>query len=186
MDFGAGIGTLSNLIIKNTNANLTAIENDPFCVAQFSKHILPNKRVNLLNEIPKHNKFDLVIIDNAIQTSDIFRLFRGSKQVIVFIEGRRSSTVARLSFLSIFFRLTRRFYHCESRLNLFGSKEIEKGGSYFIFTKSTLLRSISTWVSQFRETGELSEIKVFFFKIWTKLKDRTILQITSVAKTRFK
>jgi len=170
MDFGAGIGTLSNLIIKNTNVNLTAIEDNPFCIAQFSKHILPNKRVNLLNEIPRNNEFDFVIIDNAIQTRDIFRLFRDSKQVIVFIEGRRSSTVTRLSFLSIFFRLSRRFYHCESRLNLFGSKEIEKGGSYFIFTKSTLLSTISTWLSQFRETGELNEIKVFLFKIWTKLK----------------
>ena len=102
MDFGAGIGTLSNLVIKNTSTNLTAIESNQFCVEQFLKHILPNKRVNLLSEIPRHSRFDLVIIDSVIQTRDIFRLFGESKYIIVFIEGRRSSTVARLSFLSIF------------------------------------------------------------------------------------
>jgi hypothetical protein len=175
MDFGAGIGTLSNLVIKNTNANLTAIENNQFCVEQFSKHMLPNKRITLLNEIPRHSYFDLIIIDAAIQTRDIFRLFKRAKLIIVFIEGKRSSTVARLSFFSIFFTLSRRFYYCESRLNLFDSKEIEKGGSYFVFTKSTLLKTILTWVSQFRKTGELNEIKVFFFKIWIKLKNKIIL-----------
>jgi hypothetical protein len=174
MDFGAGIGTLSNLVIKNTSANLTAIENNQFCVEQFSKHMLPSKRINLLKEIPRNNHFDLVIIDSAIQTRHIFRLLKGSKQIIIFIEGKRSSTVARLSFFSIFFRLTRRFQYCESRLNLFGSNEIEKGGSYFYFAKGTLLKTISTWVSQLRKTGELNEMRIFVFKIWLKLKNKFI------------
>jgi hypothetical protein len=151
MDFGAGIGTLTSLVIKNTNANLTAIEKNEFCIKQFTKHNLPNNRITLLDEIPRHSNFDLAIIDGAIQAREILRLFYGSKNIIVFIEGRRSSTIARLNFYSIFFRLNRKFQYCPSRLNLFGSSEIEKGGSYFIFNKDTLLKTIFTWMQQLKK-----------------------------------
>ena len=170
MDFGAGIGTLTSLVIKHTNVNLTAIEKNEFCIKQFTKHNLPNNRITLLGKIPRYGNFDLVIIDDAIKTSEIFRLFYAAKNVIVFIEGRRSSTIARLSFYSIFFRMIRKFQYCPSRLNLFGSNEIEKGGSSFVFNKGTLLKTVITWMQQLRKTGELNQIKFFIAKIWLRIK----------------
>jgi hypothetical protein len=164
LDFGAGIGTISALVLGNTTANITAVEKNAYCANEFKKHLLPNKRINLCSSLPK-KLFDLCIIDDSISVREIMGIFDTSgDEVVIFIEGRRGISVAILSLLSMFHRYSGKYFEAKSGWNPQDKNLYEKAGSYFIFTKSSLPNSVKSWFKRIERTDERNNLKYFFLK----------------------
>ncbi len=97
LEIGAGIGTISQLLLDHPNAitHLTAIEDNPFCIdALRNRFATPFKeRFHLITDPTKfemgEQKFDLVVIDGLLQSKLYDSLKRDS---FCFVEGSRKST----------------------------------------------------------------------------------------------
>ena len=164
LDFGAGIGTISALVLDNTTANITAVEKNAYCANEFKKHLLPNKRINLCSSLPE-KLFDLCIIDDSISVREIIGIFSASgDKVVIFIEGRRGISVAIFSLLSMFHRYSGKYFEGKSGWNPQDKNSREKAGSYFIFTKSSLPNSVKSWLKRIERTDERINLKYFFLK----------------------
>jgi hypothetical protein len=164
LDFGAGIGTISALVLGNTTANITAVEKNAYCANEFKKHLLPNRRINLCSSLPK-KLFDLCIIDDSISVREIMGIFSASgDKVVIFIEGRRGISVAILSLLSMFHRYSGEYFEGKSGWNPQYKNLHEKAGSYFIFTKSSLPNSVKSWLKRLERTDERNNLKYFLLK----------------------
>lgn len=164
LDFGAGIGTISALVLSNSTANITAVEKNAFCANEFKKHLLPNKRVYLCSSLPK-KLFDLCIIDDSISVREIMGIFSVSgEKLVIFIEGRRGISVAILSLLSMFHRYSGEYFEGKSVRNTQYKNSHEKAGSYFIFTKSSLPNSLKSWLRRLERTDERNNLKYFLLK----------------------
>ena len=158
LDFGAGIGTLSALVLDNSKANICAVEKNKWCSDQFTAHMLPSNRITLTQAIPINKHFDLYIIDDSISIGEVCKIFKGGKKTFaLFIEGRRSSTIAKFSFFSIFYKYSCLYVVGESRLDLYGNSLIEKAGSTFYFSKNSLPATILSYFKRFKKTGDLRQ-----------------------------
>lgn len=97
LEFGAGIGTISSLLLRHSYAieKVTATESNAFCVEQLQRNIEREHTARfellkpdaIVNTIKKH--FDLVVIDGSVSTSDLKHLGPGTT---CFIEGSRRAT----------------------------------------------------------------------------------------------
>jgi hypothetical protein len=178
LEFGAGIGTLTALALENSEANITAVEKNKWCLEQFAVHNLPNNRIMLTQSMPMSNHYDFYIIDDAISINEVCKIFDGKKKsFIVFIEGKRSSTVAKLSFYSIFYKYSSVYIKFPSRLDLFEESSSEKGGSYFHFFKSPLMGVIFSYFRRFKKTKELQH---FYYYIRNRIKNRKVANFCSL------
>jgi hypothetical protein len=158
LDFGAGIGTLSALALDNSKANICAVEKNKWCFDQFTAHLLPSNRITLTSAIPINKHYDLYIIDDSVSVREVCKIFKGGKKTfVVFIEGRRSSTITKFSFFSIFYKYSGLYVVGESRLDLYGNSLREKAGSTFYFSKNSLMAVILSYFKRFKKTGDLRQ-----------------------------
>jgi hypothetical protein len=163
LDYGAGIGTFTSLMLVGTKANIVAVEINSWCRNQFLKNITDRNRVQLYSSIPKSEYFDLVIIDDTIGLKDSLRLMRNTG--CIFIEGYRNTTVAKFSLGLFILFFESYFERGVSKHSLFKSNIIEKSGSFFIISKSTPLDSFKSWRQRISLTFEVYE---FYF--WLRRK----------------
>lgn len=164
LDFGAGIGTISALLLDNTSGRITAIEKNEWCTKEFTKNLLPNHRIDLYSYLPKKH-FDLCIIDDLITVVEIMRIFSSAgNNLVVFIEGRRGMSVALFSLVSMFYRYCGSYFEGKRSWNIYGENYLEKAGSYFVFTKSTLSKSVISWLKRIKRIDERDNLKYFFLK----------------------
>jgi hypothetical protein len=97
LEFGAGIGTISRLLLQHTDRirRLVATESNQFCLDQLAKNIkgVDADRFHLISD-PKpdyirHAPYDLVVIDGLLDADQFAGLGTGT---LCFIEGSRNST----------------------------------------------------------------------------------------------
>ena len=163
LDYGAGIGTLTALMLVATKANIVAVEKNSYCINQFLHNITDRDRVQLYFSIPKSVYFDLVIIDDTIKFREILRLIRSTG--CIFIEGSRNATVAKFSFALFILFLVADFERGVSKNHLFNINSVEKSGSSFIISKSTKLDFLKSWRQRISSTYEVYE-----FCFWLRRK----------------
>jgi hypothetical protein len=173
LDFGAGIGTLTALVLDNSEANITAVEKNIWCSDQFRAHILPNNRVTLKQFIPEKKHYDIYIIDDSISIGEVCKIFKVEKKsFIIFIEGRRSSTVSMFNFFQIFYSYSCVYTMDPSRLDSFGNRLSEKAGSHFYFFKTSLMAAISSYFKRFKKTEDLRHLSYYIRITLRKIKFR--------------
>lgn len=101
LEFGAGIGTITGLLVEHPCGieHVTATEDHPFCVDQLTNNVVDAhpSRVTLLPGVhdvdASTGRFDLVIFDGEVPDAAFAHLHRGS---VAFIEGSRKATRHRL------------------------------------------------------------------------------------------
>jgi hypothetical protein len=91
LEFGAGIGTITYLLLTYPEPNraVVSIERDTFCLDQLRKNIPEEMRSRLIvtSDSPR-NYFDLVVIDGKFPLGADRPLFR--QGTICFVEGTRA------------------------------------------------------------------------------------------------
>ena len=92
LEFGAGIGTLTYLLLQK-GLRVVALEHDPFCLDQLKRNIPAEwkSRLTLITDrVSIEGVFDLVIIDGNLPRQDEYRFLRPG--TICFVEGCRQHT----------------------------------------------------------------------------------------------
>lgn len=97
LEFGAGIGTISQLLLNhpNTIGHLTATESNGFCIDALTEEFCGrfSGRFDLVTDPKcldlKQRTFDLVVIDGLLEPEQFDALKEGS---FCFVEGSRKST----------------------------------------------------------------------------------------------
>jgi len=181
LDWGAGIGTITNLLILSKDCNVTAYELNEWCRDQFKKNLKLIERIELSNQFPLDSKYDLIVIDDDISRRQIRQLLSGGKTKVIFIEGWRNKTVGHVSLALLLNSFPAQFKRCASRLeefDLYSKKgtRIEKSGSYFIVCaeKKQIWLSLSSWMKRLKKTNEFKEIlKELYFWISRTLAVRS-------------
>jgi hypothetical protein len=165
LDWGAGIGTITKLLILSKDCDVTAYESNAWCRDQFKKNLELNERIELSNKFPLDPKYDLIVIDDDISRKQIRQLLKEGKTKVIFIEGWRNKTVGHVSLALLLNRFPAQFKRCASRLeefDLYSKKgtRIEKSGSYFIVfaEKKHIWLSLLSWVKRLKKTNEFREL----------------------------
>jgi len=169
LDFGAGIGTMSNLVLNYDHISLIIVEKNEFCETQL-KINLPIDHVLIHKKIPKC-RFDFVIIDDTIKFTEIFRIlnFAGDK-LVVFIEGRRSSTISKLSLCAMLFSFNGSYNHPNNDSILVKFQFNEKSGSWFILNRGSVFKAILSYSKKFGQTNQIREFYFFLLKKFKVVK----------------
>lgn len=114
LEIGAGIGTISNFILENSNAEVYATEPDPqileMCKTNLTKNLSEKKFkkftiVQHEGEFSELIKFDWIIIDGQISKSELLRHLVNEDLNLIIIENQRL-----FSRLHIAFRLCKLGY----------------------------------------------------------------------------
>lgn len=185
LDYGSGIGTITNLMFESTCANIDAVEKIEWCRNQFQNNLVASNRIKLYSKIPAYMKYDLIIIDDEISISELKHLFRDShSDFYIFIEGWRNLTVAKASFLLLAFCFKVDYQRCSSRLNSWNELGVvEKAGSIMKVKKSTYRVTLKSWVSRAKKTQELREFRDWLLNKTKIFKLLAFLQpISSIRK----
>jgi precorrin-6B methylase 2 len=102
LEIGAGIGTISQLILLHSEAveNLYSIEHHPFCCASLRENLTPQRgqKWNLLNsqaDLPKGIAFDLIIFDGNQYDDSTLNVL--TAETAVFVDGMRCGTRVELT-----------------------------------------------------------------------------------------
>ena len=181
LDWGAGIGTITNLLMISTDCYITAYELNEWCRDQFKKNLTLTKRIELSNKFPLLAQYDLIVIDDDISRKQIKKLVRGRKTKIIFIEGWRNKTVGHVSLALLLSSSSAQFKRSASRLeefDLYSKKgtRIEKSGSYFIVCaeKRQIWLALLSWINRLEKTNEFKELlKELYFWISRTLAVRS-------------
>jgi hypothetical protein len=97
LEFGAGIGTITQLLLQHPShiSHVTATEKNPFCVQEFAKNIGAHYagRYELVTEIDRllllNKRYDLVVIDGLLEPDQYKLITLGTT---CFVEGSRTPT----------------------------------------------------------------------------------------------
>jgi hypothetical protein len=181
LDWGAGIGTISNLLKKSKDCYVTAYELNKWCRDQFKGNLALIKEIGLTDEFPSISDFDLIVIDDDINRKQIRLLLKSKNIKIIFIEGWRNKTVGHVSLGLLLRGKSAQFKRCASRLqefDLYGKNgnRIEKSGSYFIISteKYPVVLTLNSWVKRIKNTNEFKELfKEIYFWISRSLAVRS-------------
>lgn len=100
LEFGAGIGTLTYLLlgVRDPRLNVVALETNPFCLAQLERNIPEEFKPRLTviataGSVPQMH-FDLIVVDGRLPaTQDWAFLQRGT---VLFVEGDREYQCSKL------------------------------------------------------------------------------------------
>ena len=95
LEFGAGIGTITYLLLKHRLGigRITTLEENPYCIDQFHSNVPPDfdGRYELLTDASKldgrGDRFDLVVIDQALDPG-LYRFL--AEGTWCFVEGNRA------------------------------------------------------------------------------------------------
>lgn len=71
LDWGAGIGTITNLLMVSTDCYVTAYELNEWCRDQLKKNLTLTKRIELSDKFPLLAQYDLIVIDDDISRKQI-------------------------------------------------------------------------------------------------------------------
>lgn len=183
LDWGAGIGTISNLLAKNKDCLITAYELNIWCQNQFTRNLEQKKLFKLTGEFPLDFDYDLIVIDDDINRGQIIKLLNNRTLKVVFVEGWRNKTVGHISFGLLLRGKTAQFKRCSSRLlefDLHGKNgtRVEKAGAYFIIgvEKKSFLLALNSWLNRLQATSEFKEFfKEIYFWIGRKIAVRSRL-----------
>ncbi|NJM29368.1 MAG: hypothetical protein HC855_03965 [Rhizobiales bacterium] len=101
LEIGAGIGTITKLLLEHPNrpAEITASENHPVCLRELDANLkgigtAGLKLIRNASELDMNMSFDLVIFDGSLNNERQFGIFR--EGTWCFVEGSRSQTVREL------------------------------------------------------------------------------------------
>jgi hypothetical protein len=181
LDWGAGIGTISNLLSKNKDCQVIAYELNSWCRNQFTRNLVGKNSITLTNELPLDSDFDLIVIDDDITRRQISKLLRSRRLKVVFVEGWRNKTVGNLSFGLLLKGKSSQFKRCASRLLEFdlqgkNGTRVEKSGSYFIISaeKNSFPLALISWINRLNKTNEFEEfLKEIYYWIARTLAVRS-------------
>jgi len=97
LEIGAGIGTVTKLLLKHPGrpARIVSTEAIPFCIEQLTKNIAGTDRtgwslVRGIEQLGKDENFDLVIIDALLDSVSQYRFFK--EGTWCYVEGNRRDT----------------------------------------------------------------------------------------------
>ena len=172
-DFGSGIGTLVELYLEMTSANVLAFERNEWCRNEFVTNI-KSDRVRLIEQLDYLPKFDFITIDDEISMTEILRVLVNLDQNgIIFIEGWRNSTVAKMSLCLFLLSRPASYIRCRNRtLDIKQIFYLDKSGSYFRVGPRNFFECISSYFFRARATRESHELLQFLarnFKIYELL-----------------
>lgn len=185
LDWGAGIGTISNLLKESKDCDITAYELNKWCRDQFKSNLALIKEIELKDEFPLISDFDLIVIDDDINRKQIRLLLKSKNIKVIFIEGWRNKTVGHVSFGLLSRGKSAQFKRCTSRLQEFdlhgkNGNRIEKSGSYFIVSaeKYLVVLALNSWVKRIKNTNEFKELfKELYFWISRSLAVRSKIRM---------
>ena len=96
LEFGAGIGTITYLLLTHSKSpkNIISVEDNEFCLSQMKKNISPSLRrraeiISFEDAAGLEGVFDLIVIDASVIGVDVSKNVRTGS--IIFAEGSRKS-----------------------------------------------------------------------------------------------
>ncbi len=93
LEIGGGIGTLSYLILKNSDSQLDIIENLDFCIKELEKNLEGiNKKYNLIKSYDidlLNDNYDLVVVDGGKKDFTYLITNKLSNKGVIYIDGNR-------------------------------------------------------------------------------------------------
>lgn len=175
LDWGSGIGTLIPLYDFVNTSKIIAVEKNEWCRNQFATNTKVFKNLVLKDDLPCDLEFEFIVIDDEIDMRTIFSLIsRVSFPKVIFIEGWRNRTIAKLSFALLLCGLSASFTRQKDRSREFSLSEREKSGAHFELFKHNRFNSLASWITRCSMTLEFREFKNFCM---TKLGLFQLLQI---------
>jgi hypothetical protein len=90
LELGGGLGTLTELMLRVSESDLTTVENNPFCINEIEKNLYNQRPYKLLRDYSQINRFDfeLLVIDVNNGIFNISELVKRSTNCrAIFIEG---------------------------------------------------------------------------------------------------
>ncbi len=169
LDWGSGIGTLTNLAHKVCDPKLYAFEQDKYCrdLAAINLAGLP---VEYVSEDYIPVDIEAAFLDGEISKLQINRLIASKNLKFIFIEGWRNKTVIEISR-----QLQRKGYAAKFErhggwLSYYSKPEgFEKGGAWFILEKSNKPKVLISRLKRIKSTGAAADpIMKAFFELSTK------------------
>lgn len=165
LDWGSGIGTLIQLYCHVNARLIVAVEKNEWCRSQFISNIKTTHNVILKEELPSNFNFDFVVIDDEISLKSILSLIsQESFPKVIFVEGWRNRTVAKLSFIILVHGLSANFTRGRSRSQEFELAEKEKSGAHFVLLKENSVDSLISWLKRCSKTHEFREFRNFLMQ----------------------
>jgi hypothetical protein len=165
LDWGSGIGTLVPLYCHVNARLIIAVEKNEWCRSQFISNIKTADNITLNEELPSNFNFDFVVIDDEISLKSILSLIsQESFPKVIFVEGWRNRTVAKLSFIIFVHGLSANFTRGKDRSQEFELAEKEKSGAHFALSKENPVHSLISWLKRCSRTHEFREFRNFLMQ----------------------
>lgn len=196
LDWGSGIGTLIPLYDFVDTSIIVAVEKNQWCRDQFITNTEVFKGIILTDDLPDELAFNLVSIDDDIDLITILRLISSNRfPKVVFIEGWRNRTVAKISFIILLRGLSAHFTRGKDRSQEFELGEREKCGAFFELSRRNNYHFLNSWVKRRSKTHEFRELRNFllhtlgifrllsFLKMGTRI--RSILKLSKKRREKY-
>lgn len=168
LDFGSGIGTLTNLVQSMGVKKVYSYERSDWCKLQAHENLKPfsPSYISDLSHLPK---IEAILIDDEISRRQINQLLRQENLKIIFIEGWRNKTASQIShrlplhgYGGKFRRGTTRWSSDWTYSPLLNQNE--KAGCWFVLRKQNRISAGVSWLARIGATGEINEvIKEFYY-----------------------
>ena len=175
VDIGSGIGTISYLLLKNTDIPVLSFELNSWCIEQQIlnlKDLRSHKIYSDLDDILKlvDNNY-LLVIDDYLNWKNLFKIL-SKRPRFIFIEGYRNKQVAMISFYLFLKKISAVYF----RSNLHEYLNESKSGSYFQLQSDTsTFEAMISWLKRSRDTKEFKEAilaSYFFIRRRISIKSR--------------
>lgn len=187
LDWGSGIGTLIPLYDVVNTSTIVAVEKDEWCRSQFIKNTQMFSNIFLRDDLTYEFTYDFVVIDDSINLKTILRLIsRNLFPQVVFIEGWRNRTIAKISFVILLRGMSADFARGNDRSLEFRQGEREKSGAYFVLSNENLYSSISSWTRRCLKTHEIREFRNFLMKNLGLFRVLSFLKLGAKLRSIFK
>ena len=169
VDIGSGIGTISYLVLENTNLPVISYETNSWCIEHQMKNLKECRNYNLHTSIDEFlkslDKEYFLIIDDYLSWKNLIRILSRTPKVI-FIEGYRNKQVAMISFYLLLKNIPSEF----NRSDLHKSLNEKKSGSFFLIEpKNNFYLSLRSWYKRIRKTKEFKEFLLAAYFIFRRL-----------------
>ncbi len=136
LELGAGIGTISEMLLEKSSAKITCVENNDFCIGVIKKNLRELRNFTLLTDysgLDAGHSAEFMIIDVNIGIYSVKKLVSNSRNLnLVFIEGHH--LLHRLEISKVLKNTQRR----QRLVDVREGKGI-KGCAYFEIKKDTSL-----------------------------------------------
>lgn len=182
LDFGAGIGTITQLCLDITKAKIVCYERNEWCKEQLKANVSDIARIEVTSNFP-NGRFDLIAIDDDISRKEIRRILKNCRPRVIFIEGYRNRTVGQVSKRLLLYGYTAKFVRGKSQeihfSELLSNEDMtrikgEKAGAWFVLSEGNHYSNFISWIKRLLSTGEIIEVlKESYFAISRKVAIRS-------------